>query len=134
MKNEREQLQTTESRELAETEGTRPGPQYAPSVDIFETEDAITVLADMPGVRSENLEIDLREGVLTLVGKSDEEPPEGETEVLREYAPGSFYRQFRLAEIVDQERIDAKLVDGVLTLVLPKIQAAVPRQITVKTA
>lgn len=129
-----EQLQTTSTGELAEAEGTRTGAQYAPAVDIFETADGITVLADMPGVRSENLKIDLREGLLTLVGEVDEERTRGETAVFREYAPGSFYRQFRLAETVDQEHIDAKLVDGVLTLVLPKTKAALPRQITVKTA
>lgn len=127
------ELQSPDTRELTEVEGTRPGPRFAPAVDIFEGKESITVLADMPGVRTEDLKIDLREGTLTLQGEVGETDREGETEVLREFTSGTFFRQFQMAETVDQDRIDAKLVDGVLTLVLPKVSAAIPRQITVKT-
>jgi len=100
-------------------ENTHAGPVYTPAVDIFETEQAITVLADMPGVEPSNLTIDLRENVLTLIGRVA--PLEGNKEsvVLREHCSGTFIRQFTLSETVDQARIDAKLSDGVLRLVLP---------------
>jgi HSP20 family molecular chaperone IbpA len=113
-------------------EQTREGPVYLPAVDIFETEGAITVLADMPGVRPDQLEIDLRENVLTLTGRVAAGAGANESDVLREYESGTFFRQFTLAETIDQARIDAKLADGVLRLELPKLERAKPRQITVR--
>jgi HSP20 family protein len=114
-------------------EQTRPGPVYQPAVDIFETEHAITVLADMPGVKPEQLEIDLRDNVLTLTGRVTAPGGEKETDVLREYETGTFFRQFTLAETIDQAKIDARLSDGVLRLELPKLERAKPRQITVRS-
>jgi len=114
-------------------EQTRPGVVYSPSVDIFESEVAITVLADMPGVKAEALTIDLRESVLTLTGRVSPPWTGKESEVLREYQSGTFYRQFTLSETIDQAKIDAKLTDGVLRLELPKVEKARPRQITVRT-
>ena len=113
-------------------EQTRPGPVYLPAVDIFETENAITVLADMPGVKPDQLEIDLRENVLTLTGRATASAREKETDVLREYESGTFFRQFTLSESVYQAKIDAKLEGGVLRLELPKLERAKPRQITVR--
>ena len=113
-------------------EQTRPGPVYMPAVDIFETDGVITVLADMPGVKPDQLEIDLRENVLTLTGRATTGAT-SESDVLREYDAGTFYRQFTLAESIDQAKIDAKLADGVLRLELPKLERAKPRQITVRT-
>jgi HSP20 family molecular chaperone IbpA len=115
-------------------EQTRPGVVYSPSVDIFENDNAITVLADMPGVRADDLKIDLRESVLTLTGRVTAPDDAKESDVLREYQPGTFFRQFTLSETIDQARIDAKLTDGVLRLELPKVEKARPRQITVRTA
>lgn len=114
-------------------EQTRPGAVYSPSVDIFENDNAITVLADMPGVKAQDLKIDLRESVLTLTGRVT--PPDSgkELDVLREYKSGTFFRQFTLSETIDQAKIDAKLTDGVLRLELPKVERARPRQITVRT-
>ena len=115
-------------------EQTRPGPVYSPAVDIFENDNSITVLADMPGVKPQDLQIDLRESVLTLTGRVSTPETPTESDVLREYGSGTFFRQFTLAEIVDQARIDAKLADGVLRLELPKVEKAKPRQITVRTS
>jgi HSP20 family molecular chaperone IbpA len=114
-------------------EQTRPGPVYTPAVDIFETDNALTLLADLPGVKPQDLKIDLRESVLTLTGRVT--PPEatGETDVAREWDWGTFFRQFTLSEAIDQARIDAKLSDGVLRLELPKVERARPRQIAVRT-
>jgi HSP20 family molecular chaperone IbpA len=114
-------------------EQTRPGPVYSPSVDIFENDNSITVLADMPGVKAQDLKIDLRENVLTLTGHVATLENPKETEVLREYQPGTFFRQFALSETIDRAKIDARLTEGVLRLELPKVEAAKPRQITVRT-
>jgi HSP20 family protein len=114
-------------------EQMRPGAVYAPSVDIFENDNSITVLADMPGVKAQDLKIDLRESVLTLTGRVTAPDNAKESDVLREYQTGTFFRQFTLSETIDQAKIDAKLTDGVLRLELPKVQKARPRQITVRT-
>jgi HSP20 family protein len=114
-------------------EQTRSGPVFSPAVDIFENENSITVLADMPGVKAQELRIDLRESVLTLSGRVSAPGSPGETSVLREYETGTFFRQFTLSEAIDQGKIDAKLADGVLRLELPKVERAKPRQITVRT-
>lgn len=113
-------------------EHTRQGPVYTPAADIFENEASITVLADMPGVKPEDLTIDLRESVLTLSGRVASPANPEETPVLREYQSGTYYRQFTLAESIDQSKIDARLTDGVLRLELPKVEKAKPRQITVR--
>jgi HSP20 family molecular chaperone IbpA len=114
-------------------ERTQPGTVYSPSVDIFENENSITVLADMPGVKAQNIKIDLRENVLTLTGRVMSPEDEKESDVLREFQTGTFFRQFALSETIDQAKIDAKLNDGVLRLELPKVEKVRPRQITVRT-
>ena len=112
-------------------EQTRPGLVFTPNVDIFETDREITLLADMPGVTAENLNIDLRENILTLTGEIA--PVEGadEADILIEYETGRFARQFTLADVIDQEKIEASLSHGVLRLTLPKVDKATPRKITV---
>jgi HSP20 family protein len=127
-------LQTREARDIATTtEATRPGVLLTPPVDIFEDANAITVLADMPGVRPGQLKIDLHDGVLTITGHAD--APEGphEVAVLHEYRAGTFQRSFTLSETIDQEQIRATLKQGVLWLRLPKIERAKPRQIKIQT-
>jgi HSP20 family molecular chaperone IbpA len=114
-------------------EQTTPGMVFTPQVDIFETERAITLLADIPGVKAEKLNIDLRENILTITGDIESAKGPDEDEVLTEYETGRFYRQFTLSEVIDQNRIDAKLADGVLRLDLPKVEKATPRKIAIKT-
>jgi HSP20 family protein len=114
-------------------EQTRPGAVYTPSVDIFESDEAITVLADMPGVKAQDLEIDLRERVLTLTARTTLADSSKESDVLREYESGTFFRQFTLSELVDQAKIVARLADGVLRLELPKVEKARPRRISVRS-
>jgi HSP20 family protein len=134
MSNEtRADIQRVEGAMSKVPEQTRPGPVYSPAVDIFETDTAITVLADMPGVTADHLEIDLRESVLTLKGRASPQVVPNEVDVLREYETGTFFRQFTLSETIDQAKIDAHLSDGVLRLELPKVERAKPRQITVRT-
>ena len=114
-------------------EQTRTGPVYSPAVDIFENDNSITVLADMPGVKAEDLKVDLRESVLTLSGRVTVPESAKESDVLREYQTGTFFRQFTLSETIDQPKIDAKLTNGVLRLELPKVEKARPRQVIVRT-
>jgi HSP20 family protein len=131
---ESKELKAREKAEVSiPAEQTRPGPTFTPAVDIFETDQEITVLADMPGVKAKDLAIDLRENTLTLSGEV--ESPEGanEQEVLREYRTGNYYRQFTLSEGIDQSKIEAALKDGVLRVKLPKAEAVAPRTIPVKT-
>ncbi len=130
--NKRKEMQKAEPHEMAKAEATRPGVVYTPAVDIFETPDALTLLADMPGVRASSLKIDLREGVLTLAGVVDPFRRQGAEDLFVEFEPGSYYRQFTVSDVIDQSRIEAKLTDGVLRLHLPKVEAVKPRQIMVK--
>ena len=112
-------------------EQTRPGLVFTPAVDIFETEKEITLLADMPGVTAKDLNIDLHDNVLTLDGEVKSPEEAGETDVIREYHTGKYYRQFTLSQVIDQAKINAELKDGVLRLGLPKVEAATPRKIAV---
>ena len=130
-----QELQPSEKQELtADTEQTKEGVVFQPSVDIFESGDSITLKADLPGVKSEHLTIDLRDNVLTIRGEVTSPEGKNESAVMREFGWGSYYRQFTLADSVDQSKIEAQLSDGVLRLELPKLEKAKPRTITVKTA
>jgi HSP20 family protein len=111
-----------------------PGLVFTPSVDIFETDHEITLLADLPGVTTKSLTIDLRENTLTLTGEVEPFEEANEEDIMIEYEIGKYYRQFTLSSLIDQSKIDAKLADGVLRLSLPKIKAATPRKIEVKAA
>jgi len=127
------ELQVQEKQQVTSpAEQTRPGMVFTPAVDIFETEKELVLLADMPGVKPEGLDIDLRENTLSLSGEV--RPFEGadEQKVLTEYAVGKYYRQFTLSEVIDQEKIEAKLDKGVLRLRLPKVEKAKPRKISIK--
>ena len=127
------EMQVKGKQEVAQPEQTRPTLVFTPAVDIFETDAEIALLADLPGVNSENLSIDLNDGVLTLTG--DIEPYENpdEEDLMIEYEVGKYYRQFTLSDIIDQNKIEANLNDGVLRLRLPKAEKAQPRKIEVKS-
>jgi HSP20 family molecular chaperone IbpA len=118
---------------MSPAEQTTPGLVFTPSVDIFENERELTLLADLPGVTPENLTIDLRENTLTLTGEVEPFEKANEEDVLIEYEIGKYYRQFSLSNVIDQSKIDAKLTDGVLRLSLPKVEEAKPRKIEVRT-
>jgi HSP20 family molecular chaperone IbpA len=127
------ELKVKEKQELSSlAEQTKPGLVFTPSVDIFENDKEIVLLADMPGVQAKALNIDLRDNTLTLDGGVEPFEAEGEEDVLIEYEVGKYYRQFSLSEVIDQGKIDAQLKDGVLRLTLPKVEKAAPRSITVQ--
>jgi HSP20 family molecular chaperone IbpA len=128
-------IKVREKQELTTpAEQTTPGTVFTPQVDIFETEKEITLLADIPGVKPEKLGVDLRDNVLTITGDIEPVESAGEEDVLIEYETGRFYRQFTLSEVIDQNKIDAKLGDGVLRLILPKVEKATPRKIAIKAS
>jgi HSP20 family protein len=127
-------IQVREKKEVqTQAETTRNIPVYIPAVDIYETEEALTLVADMPGVSPDNVDIDIRDDQLTIRGTVTLEG-EGETALLREYGVGDYYRQFTLGRIIDQSKIEAAMKDGVLTLTLPKVDKAKPRKVLVKTS
>lgn len=126
-------IQVKEKLEVANpAEQTKPGPVFSPDVDIFENDQEIVLLADIPGVKADHLNIDLRENTLSIVGEISPSENADEQDIIVEYEVGQFVRQFTLSEVIDQEKIDAKLTDGVLRLTLPKVKKATPRKITIK--
>lgn len=130
-----QEIQVAPKQELSSEVGefTREGLYFSPAVDIFDTEKELVLLADMPGVSAENVEIDLRDNVLSILGRMT---PEGESGdfLLREYQSGNYFRTFRITEVVDQSKISASMSDGVLKLMLPKVAKAIPRKIPIATA
>ena len=128
------ELQVQEKRELqADAEQTRPGLVFTPALDIFESEEAITLLADMPGVASDAVTIDLQDDELKLTGEVEPQGSKNETYLVREYEIGRFHRHFSISDRIDQNKISATMKDGVLKLVLPKVEKAKPRKIEVTT-
>jgi HSP20 family molecular chaperone IbpA len=120
-------LQTASEKSLATRDETR---YVAPPVDIFETEDSIVVIADLPGVGKQDVDIRVEDGILTIKGKASYSPP---ADLLREeFSLDGYFRQFQLSDEVDQEKISAETKNGVLTIHLPKAEKSKPRQIKVK--
>jgi HSP20 family molecular chaperone IbpA len=127
------ELQVKNKQEVVSpAEQTMPGPVFTPAVDIFETDREITLLADLPGVKADDLNIDLRDDTLTISGDTTPLSGAEEQAVLSEFTIGKYYRRFQVPEIIDQEKIDAQLQEGVLRLILPKAEKVLPRKITVK--
>jgi HSP20 family molecular chaperone IbpA len=119
---------------LATAEETRPAPVFTPEVDIYETAEALVVMADLPGVKPEDLNIKLEDDVLTLEGEPCQPAEGGKGYLVQEYRTGRYRRQFTVSEAIDREKISAKLKDGELKLVLPKAAAAKPQKIAVTGA
>jgi HSP20 family molecular chaperone IbpA len=135
MSDEKKELEVSQKKEIAQEQGepTRQDVTFVPEVDITEDEEGITLYADMPGLRKEDLDIDVREGVLTLTAPV-EQPPENRKLIYQEYAIGGFQRRFNLGDGIDQENISGQLDNGVLTLRLPKAPEHKPRKIDIKTS
>ncbi len=123
-------VQEKKSIEKDKPEPTRTGVFYSPAVDIYETEDALHLLADLPGVKQDNLDIDLDDRKLTITGLV-EASSEKLRPVYSEYGVGGFTRSFELGDTIERKGISASLKDGVLTLVLPKADRLKPRKIEI---
>ncbi len=116
------------------TEMTRDLPVFTPAADIFEKDDALLVVCDMPGVPESDVDIDLKDDVLTITGRQSDQTPEQGQLAYRGYATGIYRRAFTLATDIDREKIKARLVNGVLSISLPKAESVRPRKIAVETA
>jgi len=129
------EITTREKQELAKPqEQTRPGRYYVPNVNICEFDDSLKLWADMPGVKEKDLEVALKDGVLTIVGKVATDMYSGLRPLYTEYNVGNYYREFALNETIDESKIRATLRNGVLELELPKKEQARPRRIEVSSA
>src|SRR3954447_11040176 len=125
-------LQPQEKKELvSKDETTVPVRYFVPATDIFETEDALTMVMEVPGVDREALDINLENDVLRVEAKIDPAKYDGMEPLYTEYNVGHFTRSFTLSNRIDRQQISARLEDGVLTLTLKKMKEAVPRKISI---
>jgi HSP20 family molecular chaperone IbpA len=127
-----QELQVQEKREVErQQEATVPARAFLPPTDIFESDDLLTIVMEMPGVDREDVDVNVENGVLRVEGRLDFSKYEGMQPVYTEYNIGHYRRSFSLSSKVDQDRISAQMQDGVLTLLLPKAEEAKPRRISV---
>jgi HSP20 family protein len=112
-------------------QNTRPGRTYAPKVDILETEAGLRLWADLPGVDESSIEVELVDDVLSIRGRVATEEYANLQPLYTEYGVGNFDARFRLSNAIDGGRIQAALRNGVLSLELPKVEAAKPRKIEI---
>jgi HSP20 family protein len=127
-----QELQVQRKREVdSKQETTIPARAFVPVTDIFETEEALTVIMEMPGVAKEYVDVNVENNVLTIEGRIDFSKYERLQPVYTEYNVGHYARTFRLSSKIDQDRISAEIKDGVMTLLLPKAEKAKARRIKV---
>ncbi len=125
-------LEVQEKRELEpEKEKTVPGKFYVPYTDIYENSNALVVVMEMPGVEKGDIDINLEKNELIVEGHIEFEKYKNLKPVYTEYNVGHFGRSFRLSSEIDQDRIEASVADGVLTLRLPKVEESKPKKITI---
>ena len=129
----RQELQVQQKRELEKKEeATIPARVFLPTADIYETNDSLNVVLEMPGVDKNSVEVRVEEGVLKIDGRLDFDKYQGLQPLYTEYNVGHYSRSFRVSSKIDQTKIGAELKDGILSLVLPKVEDAKPRTIQVK--
>jgi HSP20 family protein len=128
-----QELAVQQKREVEKKqERTAPVRAFLPATDIFETEQALHVVLEMPGVRKDDVDVSVEDDVLKVEGRIDYSKYEGFQPVYAEYNVGDYVRSFELSSKIDQSAIKADMKDGIVTLVLPKIEKAKPRRIAVK--
>jgi HSP20 family protein len=129
------ELQTKQKREVQqEGEPTKPMKQFIPAVDIYEDDTSVTLIAEMPGISKNGVEVKLDDGSLSIVGSTpNDNEMEGKAVLLQEFDTGNYIRKFTLSETIDQDKIEALMAEGILKLVLPKIQPAKPKKIEIRT-
>lgn len=117
--------------DIAKTE-ERNIPRYRPATDILEREDGFVVYIDLPGVKREDMTIDLQQDELTVTGRTSLAQGEGEHFVEKQFGDCEYIRSIAITDIVDRERIKANLDGGVLELVLPKVEKGTPKRIEIQ--
>jgi HSP20 family protein len=115
-----------------ETERTRDTRCFIPRADIYELENQIVIVADVPGVDEKSIEVTLDKNILTIDAQVEPAIPQGYSLSFAEYEVGDYQRSFRLSNEIDRTKIQAKVKDGVLRLYLPKAKEALARKISVK--
>jgi HSP20 family protein len=130
------QTPAKDRREASRAEARHSGPHFTPRVDIYETDKELTLFADLPGVAPNSVDLHYEKGELVLRGRVQKAQPNKQARplLLEEYEVGDFYRVFSIHESIDAGRIEAECKNGVLTVHLPKVEAARPRQINIKSA
>jgi HSP20 family protein len=129
----KQELQVQQKRELEKKEETTiPARKFLPTADIYETDDALSVVLEMPGVEKNNIDVRVEDGVLYVEGRLDFSKYQNLQPLYTEYNVGHYSRSFRLSSKIDQNKIAAELNDGVLSLTLAKVEEAKPRTIQVK--
>jgi HSP20 family protein len=127
-----QELEVQEKKELvSKEEKTVPARYYVPATDIFETEDAMTVVTELPGVEKQAIDVKVENDVLRIEARIDFAKYGNLEPLYTEYNIGHFARSFTLSNKIDQQQISAQLDDGVLTLTLKKAKEAVPRRIAI---
>jgi HSP20 family protein len=128
-----QELQVQQKRELEnKEEAMTPTRVFMPTADIYETNDALTVILEMPGVEKNNVDVRVEDDVLRVTGQLDLSKYKGLAPLYTEYNIGNYARNFRLSNRIDQNKIAAELKDGVLRLTLRKAEEAKPRTIEIK--
>jgi HSP20 family protein len=115
------------------TEATHGTWTYRPNVDILESDNELTLRVDIPGAQGDGIDVDFRDGTLSIHAKVTRRQTEAINYLLREYGVGDFYRAFTVSEVIDAANITAEYREGVLTLHLPKVSAVKPHKISVQT-
>ena len=133
MADEKKELQKQEAQNIAGTERTRNRRVYVPKVDIYEANDAIMLIADMPGVDEKSVDITLEKNVLTIAGTVEPESYEDHNITYSEYGTGDYERAFTISDEVDREKIEASVKQGVLRVTLPKAEPVKAKKIAIKT-
>ncbi|MEK6677105.1 MAG: Hsp20/alpha crystallin family protein [Planctomycetota bacterium] len=119
--------------QLNRVERTPCDCRYSPCVDIVERAEELTVIAEIPGAKNEDIDVRFENGTLTIHAKVELRQVNGTRYLLSEYGVGDFHRSFEVSELIDADRISAEYTNGVLTLHLPKTEAVKPRKIAVET-
>ena len=104
----------------------------APLIDIYETNDDYYIIANMPGVKKEDVKIKIEDGDLVLMGRINYAEEMNKKYLLKEIDPSNYYRKFKLSDSVDEEKIIANLENGRLLVHLPKVERVKPRTIEIK--
>jgi HSP20 family protein len=126
-----QEIATKEKQQVQGTEQTRPGRYFMPDVDICENDDGLRLWADMPGVLEKDVDVLLKNGVLTITGTVSTASYEKLAPLYTEYNIGNYIRQFTLNEEIDESHVKARMKNGVLEVELPKREQAKPRRIEV---
>ena len=128
-----QELEVQQKQEVAQAEESTQATRYfVPPCDIHETDEALVISMEMPGVSKENVEVMLEKDVLKVSGQVDFSGYAGLEPIYTEYAVGHFSRSFSLSSTVDQSGISARVDNGVLLLSLPKAREAKPRRVAIQ--